>query len=145
APLIARITGITKDPTIGSIRLATTDSSGATGVNLTVMEPEETLPQYRRIQLNRSCNWVRVSYLKSNKKFTSLYDHVPMLSRLAFLLGMQARKHYATFQLAEAHALEADAARLELESQMKLEAPLYFPIQVIDRSNPRDKFDYSIV
>ncbi len=145
APLIARITGVSKEPSVGSMRLATIDSSGATGVNLAVYEPDETLPQYRRIQLNRSCEWVRIAYLKSNKKFTSLFDHVPMLSELAFLLGIQARKHYATFQLAEAHAYEADAARLELESQMKLEAPLYFPIQVIDRSNPRDKSDYSIV
>lgn len=145
APTIARITGISKEISVGSIRLATTDSSGATGVNLTVLEPDETLPQYRRIQLNRSCDWVRIAYLKSNKKFTSLFDHVPMLSRLSFLLGMQARKNYATYQLAEAHALEADAARLELEQQMKLDAPLYFPVQVIDRNNPRDKHDYSIV
>jgi len=145
APLIARITGVSKEVSVGSIRLATINSSGATGVNLATYEPDETLPQYRRIQLNRSCNWVRVTYLKSNKKFTSMFDHVPMLSQLAFLIGMSARKNYATYQLAEAHAFEADAARLELESQMKLEAPLYFPVQIIDRSNPRDKFDYSIV
>lgn len=144
APTIARITGITKDLSVGSMRLATTDSSGLTGVNLAVYEPDETVPQYRRIILNRGCNWVRVSYLKSSKKFSSIYDHVPLHSRMAFLLGMQARKHYASLQIAEAHAYEADATRLELEAQQKLEAPLYFPLQVVDRNNLRSKDDYDI-
>src|SRR6185503_2214568 len=128
APTIARITGVTKDITVGSVRLATIDSSGTTGVNLAVYEPSERVPQYRRILLNRSCNWVRVSYLKTSKKFTSVDDHVPLHSRMAFLLGMQARKMYSTLNLAEAHAFEVDSARLELEAQQKLEPPLYFPI-----------------
>lgn len=146
-PLIARITGVTKDMTAGSIRLATTDSSGGAGVNLAVYEPDETLPQYRRVTLNRSCNWVRVAYMRSSKKFTSLSDHVPLNSRLGFLLGMSARKNYATLQLDQAHAFEADAARLELEVQMKLEpTTTYSPIQVIDRATSlRDKSDYQIV
>lgn len=144
APLIARITGITKDITVGSIRLATIDSSGLTGVNLAVYEPSETIPQYRRIILNRSCDWIRVAYLKSSKKFTSLDDHVPLHSRLGFLLGMSARKNYAALQIDAAHAFEADAARQELEAQMKFEAPLMFPLQVDNRSGIRDKSDYDI-
>ena len=144
APTISRITGVTKDITVGSVRLATIDSSGGTGVNLAVYEPNERVPQYRRITLNRSCDWVRVAYLKSSKQFTSIDNHVPLHSRLAFLVGMQARKFYSTLNSPEAHAYEADAARLELECQMKLEAPLYFPIQVIDRNNVRSKDDYDI-
>ena len=144
APTIARITGIYKDPTVGSVRLATTDSSGATGVLLTVMEPDETLPEYRRIQLNRSCNWVRIAFRKTNPTFSSIYDHVPLKSRVGFLCAIQARKHLSDNQIAEAHSYEADAVRMELEAQQACEAPNYMPPQVIDMSNPRDKTDYDI-
>jgi len=144
APVIARITGLYKEPTVGSVRLSTIDNSGATGTLLTVMEPDETLPQYRRIQLNRSCNWVRIAYRRTNPEFTSRYDHIPLRSRLAILVALQARKHYGDNQIAEAHSYEADAARMELEAQQMAEPPVYNPIQVIDQSNPRDKFDYDI-
>lgn len=144
APFVARITGMFKDETVGSVRLATTDSNGQSGVNLGVYEPDERVPQYRRITLNRSCSWVRIAYTKSSPFFRSRFDHIPMGSRMAFLLGMQARKMYAALQLDQAHAFEADAARLELESQMKLEAPLYFPLQFVDKNNLRDKSDYDI-
>jgi hypothetical protein len=144
APTVARITGLYKDPTAGSIRLSTIDDSGATGTLLSIIEPDETLPQYRRIQLNRNCNWVRIAYMKNDPIFHSRADHIPMKSRLAFLIGVQARKMYADLQIPEAHAFEADAARLEIEAQQKREAPLYHPVQVIDQSNPRDKHDYDI-
>lgn len=144
APFISRITGVFKDPTAGSVRLATTDSSGATGVNLAVYEPDETVPQYRRIKLNRCAKWVRIAYMRANPLFTSRFDHVPLRSRMAFLLGMQARKHYSDQQTGDAHAFEADAARLEIEAQLKIEPPTYMPIQVIDRNNPRDKYEYDI-
>ncbi len=144
APEIARITGIFKERTVGNIRLSTIDDSGTTGVLLGIYEPDETTPQYRRIQLNRSCNWARVAYLKTNPTFFSRFDHIPLKSRVALLLALQARKHYSDMQIADAHAYEADAARLELEAQTKLEPPVYHPVQVIDMSNPRDKYDYDI-
>lgn len=144
APTIARITGIYKDPTVGSVRISTIDDSGSTGVLLTVMEPDETLPEYRRIQLNRSCNWVRIAFRKTNPVFSSLYDHIPLKSRVGFLIAVQARKHYADNQIAEAHSFEADAVRMELEAQQMCEAPNYMPPQIIDMSNPRDKYDYDI-
>jgi len=144
APKVARITELYKEPTAGSVRLSTTDDSGATGVLLSVMEPDETLPQYRRIQLNRSCNWVRIAYRRTNPEFTSRFDHIPLRSRVALLVAMQARKHIADNQIAEAHSYEADAARMELEAQQMAEPPVYHPVQVIDMSNPRDKYDYDI-
>jgi hypothetical protein len=144
APTIARITGVYKDPTVGNVRLSTIDDSGITGTLLAVYEPDETLPQYRRIQLNRNCNWVRIAYRKNDPNFNSLYDHVPLKSRVAFLMAVQARKSYSDLQLAEAHAFEADAARLEIEAQQMREPPLYHPVQVIDLSNPRDKNDYDV-
>lgn len=144
APEVARITGLYKDPTVMSARLATIDSGGSTGVLLGIYEPDETTPQLRRIQLNRSCNWVRIAYRKTNPIFASKSDHIPLKSRVALLVAVQSRKHYASNQWADAHAAEADAARLELEAQYTAEAPNYMPPQVIDMSNPRDKYDYDI-
>lgn len=141
APTISRITGIFKATTSGSVRLATTDA-----ITLGIYEPDEHVPQYRRIQINRSCSWVRIAYMKASPTFTSRYDHIPLKSRIAVLLAMQARKHYANQMWPEAHAAEADAARLEIEAQFKSEPPLSFPIQVHDRSESlRDKTDYDIV
>ncbi len=144
ATFVARITGLFKEPSAGSMRLATTDSNGQSGVNLGVYEPDETLPQLRRIILNRSCNWARVAYIKTTPTFDSRFDHVPLSSRLGFLLGMQAVKSYKALDFASAHSCEADAARLELEAQQKLEPPTYMPMQVIDRNNLKDKADYDI-
>lgn len=144
APTIARITGLYKEPTIGSIRLSTIDDSGSTGTLLSVMEPDETLPQYRRIKLNRNCSWVRIAYRKNDPIFHSRFDHITMKSRLAFLLAVQARKMYSDSQLPEAHAFESDAARMEIEAQQMREAPLYHPVQVIDMNNVKDKYDYDV-
>lgn len=142
APTVSRITGIFKVPSVGSMRLSTIDDSGATGLLLAILEPDETIPQFRRIQLNRACNWARVAYMKPSPTFQSRYDHVPLQSRRAFLLAMQAVKSFNDLALAEAHVYEADAARLEIEAQMKLEAPTYMPIQVVDLNSLRDKRDY---
>lgn len=145
APLVARITGVFKDPTISEVRVSTIDDSGATGITLTVMEPDETLPQYRRIKLNRGCSWARVAYLVTNPLFKSRWDHIPMRSRVALLLALQARRCLTDVtRIAESHSYEADAARLEIEAQQKAEPPVYMPMQVIDMSNPQDKTDWDI-
>lgn len=144
SPRVRRITGLYKDPTVMSARLSTIDNTANTGVLLGIYEPDETVPQLRRIMLNRSCNWVRVACRKKNPTFKSRWDHVPLRSRVGLLLAVQARAMYADNQLAEAHALEADAARMELEAQFAAEPPTFHPPQVIDMSNPRDKYDYDI-
>jgi len=143
-PLVASITGIYKERTVGNIRLSTTDDSGPTGTLLGVYEPDVTTPQFRRIQVNRSCNWVRIAYLKTNPTFFSRFDHIALRSRVALILALQARKHYSDRQYDLAHSCEADAARLELEAQTKAEPPVMMPIQVIDTNSPRDKTDYDI-
>lgn len=145
APKIARITGIFKESTIGSVRLSTIDDSGPTGVLLGVFEPDERLPQYRRIRLNKSATWARVAYRKSNPTFSSRYDHIPLRSRVGLLLAMDARKAYSERKIGEAHALEVDAVRLELEAQQVAEPTgTYNPIQVHEGDSLRDKSDYGI-
>lgn len=147
APLIARITGVFKDTTIGSIRLSTIDDSATTGVLLGVYEPDERLPQYRRIRINRKSTWVRIAYRKSNPTFSSRFDHIPLRSRLGLLLAVQARKYYSDGKIAEAHVFEVDAARLEIEAQQVSEPTgTLNPIEVYDgMASLRDKGDYGIV
>jgi hypothetical protein len=85
--------------------------------------------------------------MRKNPVFTSLYDHVPLRSRVGFLLGLQARKYYSNEKLAEAQAYEVNATRLELEAQNKVEPnTTVSPIQVMDGSGAlTDKHDYDIV
>lgn len=144
APVVSRITAVQKAVTDGVVRLATSDSGGLNGVNLAVYEPRETLPQYRRIKLGRTCSWVRIAYRKSSPKIESFDDHIPMLSRMAFLLALRAVKFYSEQDLANAHAYEADAARMEIEAQQQIEPPTMMPIQVVDWNLPQDKGDYGI-
>lgn len=143
APIIARIDWVEKDETVGPVRLSTIDDSGpAGGLTLGIYEPDETLPQYRRIKLGRSCDWVRIAYRRTTPIFTSKYDRVPLKSRIGFLNAVRATKYYFEPDLAMAHAFEADAARLELEAQDVSEPPTYHPPQVVDRTQSlRDKCD----
>lgn len=144
APLVARITAIDKDLMTGTSRLSTIDNDGATGTLLGVYEPDERIPSFRRIQLGTCTRWVRIAFRKTDPKFVSRFDHVPLKSRLALLLALQARKFYSEKNIADAHAFEADAARLEIEAQNAQESPTLFPVQVIDRNNLMDKTDYDI-
>lgn len=144
APTIAKIDRVFKDRTSGTMRLSTIDDSGLTGTLLAVYEPDEQLPQYRRIQLNRECSWVRIAYRKANPLFVSRFDHVPLHSRIGFLCALRAIKRYSEGDLAEAHTYEADAARLELEAQNAIEPPTYSPIQVINGNNLQDVSDYDV-
>lgn len=138
APIIARITGIFKQRTAGSIKLAMEDNT-----LLGVYEPDEEIPQFRRIKINRSSTWIRVAYMKKNPVFTSLFDHIPLRSRVGFLLGLQARKFYHAGDIANAQQFELNAARLEIEAQNKVEPnTTNSPIQVIDGvGSLNDKFD----
>lgn len=139
APLVARITGVEKDVTVGPVRLSTIDDSGPTGgLTLGVYEPDETLPQYRRIKLGYSCSWVRIAYRRTTPLFTSRYDRVTLKSRIAFLNAVRAVKYYADVDLGLAHAYEADAARLELEAQDASEPPTYHPMMVVDMNSLRE-------
>lgn len=144
APVVARIVNISKDVMVGTSRLSTIDDDGASGTLLGVYEPDERFPQLRRIVLGTSCKWVRVAFRKANPSFAGRFDHVPLKSRLALLLALQARKYYSERNIAEAHNFESDAARLELEAQNASESPTFTPVQVIDRNNLQDKSDADI-
>lgn len=143
-PEIARITRVVKGRTQGTVRLSTIDDTGDTGTLLGVYEPDELVPQYRRIRLNKTCDWVRIAYRKTNPKIESRYDHIPLQSRLAFLMALRAVRMYFAEDIAEAHSYESDAARLELEAQDKLESPTLSPPSVVDWNNIQAKDDWDI-
>lgn len=143
-PKISRITRVVKERTDGVVRVSTVDDSGLTGTLLGVYEPDELVPQYRRIRINRDAEWVRIAYMKSNPRIDSYYDHIPLQSRLAFLLAVKALRSYKHEDIAEAHSFEADAARLELEAQDKLDVATLAPPMIVDHNNPQDKSDWDI-
>lgn len=143
-PEIGRITAVIKERSKGTVRLSTIDSSGLTGTLLGVYEPDELYPQYRRIRLSRAASWVRIAYTKVNPKVDSRYDHIPLNSRLGFLLAVRAVRFYSHEDIAEAHSYEADAVRMELEAQLKLEAEILSPPQVVDWNQLQAKDDFDI-
>ena len=78
APMVARITGIFKERTVGSIRLSTTDDSAATGVLLGIYEPDETVASVSAASKSTdACNWARVG----------LHESSPTVSRVATIMS----------------------------------------------------------
>lgn len=144
APLIKRIVGVEKEDTLGPVRLSTVDNDGVAGLLLGIYEPDERLPRYRRIRLDRACSWARIFYRKSNPEIKSRYDRIPLMSPTAFFSAMRSMKKRLDNDHAGALEWEADAKRLEIEAQQTLEAPLLRPIQVSDRGRFLEPADYEI-
>lgn len=132
APTISRITWISKAITVANVRLTTFDVGSSSGTLLGVFEPDETLPSYRRIKLNRSCDWVRLYYRRRSLKLRSRNDRILLHSRPALILAMQAIKKYREFDLPTALGLEAQATRLLTEKESVLISPTANPLQVED-------------
>lgn len=144
APVIARIVGVQKAETLGPVRLSTVDDDGVSGTLLGVYEPDECLPQYRRIKLGRPTSWARIFYRKSRPQITSMYDRIPLVSETAFFSALRSIKKRLDSDHAGAIEWEADAKRLEIEAQQTLEAPLLRPPQVSDRTRMLDGADHEI-
>lgn len=144
-PKIARITGVLKAVTTGTVRLSTVDDSGETGTTLGVYDPLETLPQYRRIKLGRCAPLVRIAYRITNPTLRSMTDRIPLRSRTAFLLALRSLQFWNNQDIGLASQYEANAMRMEIEAQQAAESPTFAPIQVIDYNNLQDKSDFHIV
>lgn len=144
APVVARIVGVEKADTLGPVRLSTIDDDGYSGTLLGVYEPDERLPQYRRIKLGRPTTWARIYYRKAKPQITSRYDRIPLMSETAFFSALRSLKKRLDFDHAGALEWEADAKRLEGEAQQTLEAPLLRPVQVSDRNRLLNAEDYEI-
>jgi|SRR5688572_15416017 len=134
AQSVSRITGIIKDPTVGNVRLSSFDNSTFTGTLLGVFEPDETVPSYRRIRINRGCDWIRLMYRKRSAKIIALNDRILLHSRIALVLAMRAVKKYAESDLASGLQFEAQATRLLTERENCVTSPTANPIQVEHRT-----------
>lgn len=141
APVIARITAIVKDVTAGNIRLSSFDSSTLSGTLIGVFEPDETVPQYRRLRVSSGCGWVRLHYRKRTAEVRSPKDRILLHSRPALILALHALKFYRDSDLANGNAYEANATRLLTEREGALTTPVSFPLQVEDRNSISDKSD----
>lgn len=136
APVVARITAIVKDRTIGNVRLSSFDNSSSTGTLLGIFEPDETQPLYRRLKLGRSCSdWARIHYRKRTYRIFSTSDRILLHSRLALILSMRAVQSWHDGDLQSAMAYEANATRMLTEKEMSLESPAMIPIQVDDHNS----------
>lgn len=101
-PVVARFDRIEKDPTLSFVQLATTDGVVALQ-SLSTYYPDETVPVYKRIRLNQGYTYapngvttlpaqVRIRYRKRWGKIASYADPIPLRSRVAMDIAMQALK-----------------------------------------------------
>lgn len=141
-PVVARITGVVKDLTLGSIRLSSFDSSTSTGTLLGIYEPDETKPEYRRIRISRRGSWVRLVYRKRSYEIRSINDRIFINSRPALILAMRALKFYTDGDLANGNLYEANAVRLITQKQWTVNTPMGNPVQVDVRNDLSNKRDY---
>ena len=142
APTISRITGIVKSVTAGSIRLSSFDSSTSTGTLLGVFEPNETVPQYRRLRIHGGSGWIRICYRKRTARVRSVHDRILLHSRPALVLALHALKFYRDSDLANGNAYEANATRMLTERESTLTGTSGSPIQVIMSNSISDQRDY---
>lgn len=133
APVISRITDIVKDKTVANVRLSSFDNSSNSGTLLGIFEPDETKPRYRRIRINRDCEWVRICFRRRTLDINSTNDRIFLHSRLALVLAMRAVKKYDETDLGAALQFEANATRLLTEREAVLAPPVGTPMQVNDR------------
>lgn len=138
APTFSRITGVQKEPTAGPVRLSTTGN-----VLLGVYQANETTPKYRRIQLSRNTEWVRIRFRRRTFNVASKYDLIPVASTQAMIMMLRALKAYDTpGGLAEAEGFEATAVRWLTEKQFVSNPPVVHPIQVVTASPLLEPYEF---
>lgn len=145
-PYVSRITAVVKDLTVANVRLASFDNAanttGGSGTLIGVYENWETKPLYRRLKVNTCGGWIRVCYRKRSLELLGVNDRIFLHSRTSLLLAMRAWKFYDDGDIANGNAYEANATRLLTEREDNLTGPARLPIQVEDRNQVGDKFDY---
>lgn len=134
-PVVSRITSIVKERSAGDIRLSSLDNSSTSGTLIGIFEPDETIPEYRRIRLGYRAKWARVTYRKRTYRVTSMNDRILLHNRLALILAMRAVQFWHDTDMENATAYEAHAVRILTEKEMSIEGPMSTPIQVQDRNS----------
>lgn len=149
AQVVSRITQIQKDRTVANIRLSSFDNSTQTGTLLGIFEPDEVTPLYRRFRISRGgsnhgcgSTWVRICFRKRTARVYSLNDRIYLHSRMALILALRALKSYDDIDIPNGNMFEANAVRLLTERESVLTGVGVMPMQVLDRNQISDKFDY---
>lgn len=143
APLLSRITRVSKGVSKGNIRFSTLDYDVTTGGGalLGLYRPRDTEPQYRRITLSRTCTWARIAFKKKNFELVDFSDLIPLHSTRAVVLMCQALKKFDADRLDEGQKYWATAVRLLEKKQLSVSPPSGPTIQIADRNLIVDKCD----
>lgn len=120
APACSVIYRVSKEVTRDYVRLiAVNVSDGVSQTQVGYYEPDETLPQYRRIRVpNKS--WVRIKYKKANNRIRSQRDFINIDNFEALRLACRAVKYRDDDKWKQAAEAEAEATRIlteEIEAQ----------------------------
>jgi hypothetical protein len=142
APTFARVVSVRKAETVGPIRLMSYDASATTGTLLGVFQHDETTPEYRQIKLHQPAEWVRIAFRRRVFRITSQDDLIPLHSRAALKMMVQALKYYDEGDLARANTYEATARRFITEAEFASSPPVLSPIQVNPRNTLLDRYDH---
>jgi hypothetical protein len=94
------------------------------------MDPKMTEPRYRRIQVNQTSESIRILFRKKTRRVSSMTDLIPLYSKMAVVMAMQAVKLYQTSEFDKAQAAEATALRLLEEEQNARNPQIDYPIEV---------------
>jgi len=136
APLLARITRVSKAVTKGFVRLQTLD-----GTVLGDYRPYETEPQYRRIRLSKKCTWARIMFKKKFFELRTMSDLIPLHSPRAVVLMVQALKKFDEDRLKDGQEYRTMAIDLLKKKQHSVNPPAGPSIQFADRNLICDKTD----
>lgn len=88
--------------------------------NIALYEPNETNPQYRKIQLSVEAPALRILYRRATTKITSDNDYIPLHSKMALHLMMKALEFYKKGDVTQGAPIEEVAVKFIKEEQESL-------------------------
>lgn len=141
-PLVSRITRIVKPETHGYVGVTALDPNSTDGVLLAFMDPQMTEPRYRRILVNQTSKSIRCLIRKKTRKVSSMTDLIPLYSKMALVMSMQAVKAYQSGDFNKAQAAEETALRLLEEEQNIRNPQIDYPIEVDMTTAPGSVFNF---
>lgn len=112
----AVINRIGKEVTTNQVALIRSENNE----QIAMYEPEDTNPEYRKLQFTVSAPALRILYRRKTSKITSNGDFIPLHSKLAIVLMMKAIWAYKQGDLDKGSKLEETAVKFIKEEQESL-------------------------
>lgn len=140
APVFKRITEVRKTVSKGFVSLYGIPEGGEPTM-LGEYEPNEVLPQYRRILLSQTACWVRIQYRRKVFRVAYQTDRIPIHSRYALMVMCKALQKYDDDKIEEAELYEAKAVKWLVEKQQATNPPSSPTIQVSETTSLVDRHD----